>query len=180
MSPRALTWTVCSVGPVMTALVVWSPYLLFGYHSPSLHLVLDSVDACVALLLTYLLYGRFVRTRGLRDLLLAQGLFLLALASLGLGLLAGEPAMSKGLVARILNEFHDPSSRRLPRTPSAAARLTAREREVMQLLAEGKSTQEVAQQLFLSPTTIRVHVSTVLAKLKVKDRDSAFRLLRGE
>lgn len=94
--------------------------------------------------------------------------------------LAGEPAMSKGLVARILNEFQEPSSRRLRRTPSAAAGLTAREREVMRLLAEGKSTQEVAQQLFLSPTTIRVHVSTVLGKLKVKDRDSAFRLLRGE
>lgn len=102
------------------------------------------------------------------------------LASSLRNVLAGEPAMSKGLVARILNEFHDPSSRRLPRTPSSVARLTAREREVMQLLAEGKSTQEVAQQLFLSPTTIRVHVSTVLAKLKVKDRDSAFRLLRGE
>lgn len=90
LSPRALTWTVWSVGLVSTGLVVWSPYLLFGYHSPSLHLVLDSVDACIALLLTYLLYGRFVRTRGLQDLLLAQGLFVLALAGLGLALLAGS------------------------------------------------------------------------------------------
>lgn len=89
MSPRALTWAVWAAGLITTALVVGSPYLLFGYHSPSLHLVLDSVDACVALLLTYLLYGRFVRTRGLQDLLLAEGLFLLALAGLGLGLLAG-------------------------------------------------------------------------------------------
>jgi signal transduction histidine kinase len=90
VSPRALTWTVWSIGLVTTALVVGSPYLLFGYHSPSLHLVLDSVDACVALLLTYLLYGRFARTRGLADLLLAEGLLLLALAGLGLGLLAGS------------------------------------------------------------------------------------------
>lgn len=95
------------------------------------------------------------------------------------GVLSGEPAMSPGLVARILNEFQAPGGRRLLHRSSAATRLSAREREVMQLLAGGKSTQEVAQQLFLSPTTIRVHVSTVLRKLQVKDRESAFRLLRG-
>lgn len=94
--------------------------------------------------------------------------------------LSGEPAMSPGLVARILDEFQAPSSRRLLRRRSAGDQLSAREREVMQLLAAGKSTQKVAQQLFLSPTTVRVHVSTVLRKLHVKDRDSAFRLLRGE
>ena len=75
------------MGLVTTALIVGSPYLLFGYHSPSLHLVLDTVDGCVALLVTFLLYGRFARTHGLQDLLLAEGLFLLAVASLGLGLL---------------------------------------------------------------------------------------------
>ena len=89
-SPRALSRAGWSAGLVTTALVAWSPYLLFGYHSPSLHLVLDSVDACVALLLTYLLYGRFVRTRALRDLLLAEGLLLLALAGLGLTVLVGR------------------------------------------------------------------------------------------
>jgi signal transduction histidine kinase len=75
------------VGLLTTTLIVGSPYLLFGYHSPSLHLVLDSVDACVALLLTYLVYGRFTRTHRLRDFLLAEGLFLLAVAGLGLTLL---------------------------------------------------------------------------------------------
>jgi signal transduction histidine kinase len=89
-SPRALSIAGWTVGLVTTALVVGSPYLLFGYHSPSLHLVLDSVDACVALLLTYLLCGRFVRTHARRDLLLAEGLFLLALAGLGLALLIGR------------------------------------------------------------------------------------------
>jgi DNA-binding NarL/FixJ family response regulator len=38
----------------------------------------------------------------------------------------------------------------------------------------------VAKRLFVSPTTVRVHVSTVLRKLRVKDRESAFRLLSGE
>ena len=82
--PRALTIGGWVVGLVVTALVLGSPYLLFAYQSAALHLVLDSVDACVALLLTYLLAGRFSRTRRLQDLLLACGLSLLAVASLGL------------------------------------------------------------------------------------------------
>ena len=50
----------------------------------------------------------------------------------------------------------------------------------MQLLSEGLSTDDVARRLFLSATTVRVHVSSVLKKLRVKDREGAFKLLRGE
>jgi signal transduction histidine kinase len=75
------------VGLTVTVLILGTPYLVFGYHSPSLHLVLDSVDGCVALLVSYLVYGRFLRTRGLRELLLAGGLLFLAVAGLGLTLL---------------------------------------------------------------------------------------------
>ncbi|GAA1765213.1 hypothetical protein GCM10009767_24830 [Kocuria aegyptia] len=73
-----------AIGLVVTALVVWSPHVLFGYYGPSMHLVLDTVDACVALLVAYLLHGRFTRRRRLQDLLLAQGLILLAVAGIGL------------------------------------------------------------------------------------------------
>jgi len=83
----ALTAVTILIGGLTTSLILGSPYLVFGYHSPSLHLVLDSVDACVALLLTYLLHGRYIRSRRLQDLLLACGLFLLAMAGLGLTLL---------------------------------------------------------------------------------------------
>lgn len=79
--PTLAGWAVGLVG---TGLVVWSPHVLFGYRSPSVHLVLDSVDACVALLVAYLLHGRFVRRRRLQDLLLAQGLVLLVVAGIGL------------------------------------------------------------------------------------------------
>ena len=96
------------------------------------------------------------------------------------GVLSGEAAMPRRLVARILSEFQAPTSRRLLRKPSAAGKLSEREWEVMKLLSEGQSTQAVAERLFLSPTTVRVHVSTVLRKLRVKDRDSAFRLLRDD
>lgn len=96
------------------------------------------------------------------------------------GVLAGEGAMAPKLVARIMDEFRAPTKKRFGRPSVAASKLSAREWEVMQLLSEGLSTDDVAQRLFLSATTVRVHVSSVLKKLRVKDRESAFRLLRGE
>ncbi len=48
----------------------------------------------------------------------------------------------------------------------------------MELLSEGESTENVAERLFISPTTVRVHLSSVLRKLRVKDRQSAFDMLR--
>lgn len=90
--------------------------------------------------------------------------------------LAGEAAMPPTLVARVLEEFRAPK-RLIPRRSTASDKLSPREREVMELLAEGLSTDEVARRLFLSATTVRVHVSSVLRKLRVKDRESAFRLL---
>lgn len=96
------------------------------------------------------------------------------------GVLVGEAAMPPRLVARIMQEFSAPAKRRFLRKSDAAAKLSAREWEVMELLAEGLSTEDVAGRLFLSPTTVRVHVSSVLRKLRVKDRQSAFQLLRGD
>jgi DNA-binding NarL/FixJ family response regulator len=96
------------------------------------------------------------------------------------GVLAGEGAMSPRLVAKVMDQFRAPTKRRFGRTSPAASKLSAREWEVMQLLSQGLSTEDVAGRLFLSPTTVRVHVSGVLKKLRVQDRESAFRLLRGE
>ena len=85
-SARVLTGAGWLTGLVVTALVIWTPYLWSAYHSPSLDLILDTADACIALLVAYLLYGRFVRSHRLQDLLLAAGLLLQALAGLGLAL----------------------------------------------------------------------------------------------
>lgn len=86
LSAVTLTALAWAVGLVTTALIIGSPYLVFGYRRPDLHLVLDSVDACIAFLSAFLLYGRFLRRRRLQDLLLAEGLFLLGAAGLGLSL----------------------------------------------------------------------------------------------
>lgn len=94
--------------------------------------------------------------------------------------LRGDGAMHPRLVARIMDEFRAPSTRRPGRRSAAAAKLSAREWEVISLLADGLTTDDVATRLFLSPTTVRVHVSSVLRKLRVKDRESAFRLLGRE
>lgn len=51
--------------------------------------------------------------------------------------------------------------------------LTEREMEVLLLMAEGKTNQEIAEQLFISIKTVKVHVSNVLAKLEVQDRTQA-------
>ncbi|GAA1429230.1 response regulator transcription factor [Microlunatus lacustris] len=96
------------------------------------------------------------------------------------GVLVGEAAMPPHLVTRIMQEFRGPSRRRFLRKSAAADKLSAREWEVMEMLSQGHSTDDVAGRLFVSPTTVRVHVSSVLRKLRVKDRESAFRLLRGE
>lgn len=87
-SATALTAAGWTVGVLCTVAILESPYLRFGYRSPELHLVLDSVDACVALLLAYLLAGRLRRTQRWRDLLLVAGLGVLGVVGLGTALTA--------------------------------------------------------------------------------------------
>ncbi|MEU2347575.1 response regulator transcription factor [Modestobacter sp. NPDC049651] len=57
--------------------------------------------------------------------------------------------------------------------PAAFPQLTAREREVLDLVAAGRSNQQIAETLFLSPKTVRNCVSNVLSKLQVADRAQA-------
>ena len=51
--------------------------------------------------------------------------------------------------------------------------LTKREQEVLLLISEGKSNQEIADQLFITLKTVKTHVSNILAKLEVEDRTQA-------
>ena len=51
--------------------------------------------------------------------------------------------------------------------------LTLREQEILALIAVGKSNREIAQKLYITPGTVRVHVHAILQKLKVRDRTQA-------
>ena len=95
------------------------------------------------------------------------------------GVLEGEAALPRGLVARLVDEF-----RGRERTPGqslrATASLTSREWEVLDLLRDGLDTAEIARRLFVSPVTVRTHVSAVLRKLKVGSREAAVEMARRE
>lgn len=80
------TWLFCVF---VTLLLLFSP-VPFGFPNRSLHLVLDSIDASIALLVAYLLYNRFRRGWRLQDWLLAEAMILLAVAGLGLTFLLEE------------------------------------------------------------------------------------------
>lgn len=63
-----------------------------------------------------------------------------------------------------------------PPLSSTSKDLTNREREVLFLLAAGVSTKAIAQQLFISPSTVRNHITKILAKLQVRSRLEAVTL----
>ena len=90
------------------------------------------------------------------------------------GVLSGEAAMPRQLMSRILDEFRS----RGPRRSGFRASLSSREWEVLELMAQGCSTADMAAALFVSKVTIRSHVASVLRKLGVADRDAAVSLYR--
>jgi predicted ATPase/DNA-binding CsgD family transcriptional regulator len=66
-----------------------------------------------------------------------------------------------------------PAARDRPGGGGPLSALTAREREVLKLVAEGRNNREIAAELFISPKTASVHVSNILAKLDVTSRTQA-------
>ncbi len=92
-------------------------------------------------------------------------------------ILAGEAALPPHLLARVLHEFRGRSGRRVLAGGGGRAGLTEREWTVLELLRDGLSTSEIAGRLFVTPATVRSHVSAILAKLGVRDRAAAVGLL---
>lgn len=82
LDPGTVTLAVGVLGTIATTIIVVGPEHLLGYQSAAWHLVLETVDACIALLLAYLVYGRFQRASRWQDLLLLQGLVLLGAANI--------------------------------------------------------------------------------------------------
>jgi DNA-binding NarL/FixJ family response regulator len=73
---------------------------------------------------------------------------------------AGEPALPEKMAKRLAER-------------QQRANLSPRETEVLQLLTKGRSNKEIAASLFLSEDTVKAHLKTLFAKLKVQDRTEA-------
>jgi DNA-binding NarL/FixJ family response regulator len=81
---------------------------------------------------------------------------------------AGEALLSPGVTRRLIGAFA--TQTREPRPTPALDTLTEREREVMSLVAEGLSNDEIAERLYVSPMTAKTHVSRAMTKLGARDR----------
>jgi DNA-binding NarL/FixJ family response regulator len=94
------------------------------------------------------------------------------------GVLDGEAALPRTLAARVIEEFRSRDGRRrLLLERRHGAKLTVREWEVLEGLRLGHSTKEMAEDLRVSPITVRRHVSEIVRKLRVRDRAAAVRLI---
>ena len=82
----------------------------------------------------------------------------------------GEAIFSPKIAVRLMDFF---SSIRPSTLPHAFPELSDREREILDLIAQGHKNSDIARYLFLSPKTIRNHVSNILHKLQVADRTEA-------
>jgi DNA-binding NarL/FixJ family response regulator len=84
----------------------------------------------------------------------------------------GDALIAPAVTRSVIEEFVRRSPAPAPEPPSLAE-LTAREREVLQLLAAGLTNAEIAERLVVSDGTVKTHVAHVLAKLGVRDRVQA-------
>jgi DNA-binding NarL/FixJ family response regulator len=85
---------------------------------------------------------------------------------------AGDALLAPSVTRRLIEAF----ARRPPEaapSPSRLASLTAREQDVLLLLARGRSNAEIATALFVSEATVKTHVGNLLAKLGLRDRVQA-------
>ena len=82
----------------------------------------------------------------------------------------GEAIFSPAVATRLIDFFAAPRPTMLPQ---AFPELTDREREILDLIAQGHSNPEIAAQLVLSPNTVRNYVSNIFSKLQVVDRAQA-------
>jgi DNA-binding NarL/FixJ family response regulator len=96
------------------------------------------------------------------------------------GVCSGEAAMQRTLVARVLDRFHgqEPRWRHGMGSEPVGRRLTSREWEVLELLAQGQSTAEIAQRLMLSASAVRVHIASIVHKLEAANRGAVIELFR--
>jgi two-component system, NarL family, response regulator DegU len=84
----------------------------------------------------------------------------------------GEVFLSPALADSMLKEF-TPAEATSDDEPPVPSPLTKREEEILQSVADGKSTTEVAQDLFISAKTVKNHLASIYVKLEARDRTQA-------
>jgi len=86
---------------------------------------------------------------------------------------SGEALLAPTVTRRLLDRFADSMPAADARLALVIASLTEREREILTLLASGRSNAELAKELYLSEPTIKTHLSSIFRKLGVRDRVQA-------
>jgi DNA-binding NarL/FixJ family response regulator len=93
--------------------------------------------------------------------------------------LDGEAALPRSLTARLIQEFQGRERRhRIPVLRNRGVTLTEKEWLVLELMRDGASTAEMAERLGISAVTVRTHVSAILRKLRVSNRQEAVDLMQ--
>ncbi|MBV7332356.1 response regulator transcription factor [Chloroflexi bacterium TSY] len=82
----------------------------------------------------------------------------------------GEPSLHPSIARKVLQELSRPLQ---PGAPDGPDPLTARELDVLKLVAQGMSNQQIADQLTVTEVTVRTHVSNILSKLHLANRVQA-------
>jgi len=85
----------------------------------------------------------------------------------------GEALLAPAVTRGVIEEFARRPVARSPEPSPALAELTAREREVLELLARGRSNPEICAELVISEATAKTHVARILQKLGLRDRVQA-------
>jgi DNA-binding NarL/FixJ family response regulator len=83
---------------------------------------------------------------------------------------AGDALLSPAVTKRVIKQFARPPR---PEPPKGLDELTAREREILRLIADGLSNAEIAGELYISDTTVKTHVTHIFQKLGLRDRVQA-------
>lgn len=79
----------------------------------------------------------------------------------------GQPVLEPEVTGKMMTRMRKQAE------PPLHEQLTSREMEILLLMAEGKSNQEIADELFIALKTVKTHVSNILSKLQVQDRTQA-------
>jgi DNA-binding NarL/FixJ family response regulator len=94
--------------------------------------------------------------------------------------LSGDAGLSPSIQRRLLERLSEPEPQPTAATDEPPDGLTAREAEVLVLIADGLSNQEIARRLHVSTATVKTHINNLFAKTGLKDRAQAVRYAYGK